>query len=182
MQASSTAAKAPASSPGTAAEPTAEVRETAVRLGALLRHLFLFDRGQHLHAIEESGLTLTQCKALLLLAAAEAGTAPAAVGDLADTLGVSLAAVSRAVDGLVRKRLVTRVEDERDRRVRRIAITGAGTRLAEELIATRMAGLEDFSASLTAAQRRKLDAALASLLEREEIASAFDQLRAVRRR
>ena len=49
-------------------EATADVQNTAARLNALLRHLFLYDRGNLLRVIEESGLTITQCKALLVLA------------------------------------------------------------------------------------------------------------------
>jgi DNA-binding MarR family transcriptional regulator len=105
---------------------------------------------------------------------------PAAVTYLAERLGVSTAAVSRAVDALVRERLVTRVEDKHDRRVRRVAITARGRDLAGELIAARMVGLEAFAASLSGAQRRKLDSAFDSLLERQEIASTFEELKGVR--
>ena len=39
--------------------------DTSARLGALWRHLFLYDRGNLLRVIEESGLSMTQTKALL---------------------------------------------------------------------------------------------------------------------
>ena len=42
-----------------------EAQDTAARLSALLRHVFLYDRGSQLRVIEESGLSMTQCKALL---------------------------------------------------------------------------------------------------------------------
>ena len=42
-----------------------EERETAARLTALMRHLFLYDRGNQLRVMEETGLSLTQCKAIL---------------------------------------------------------------------------------------------------------------------
>jgi DNA-binding MarR family transcriptional regulator len=158
------------------AELTPETRETAARLGALLRYVFLFDQGEHLRAIEESGLTMTQFKGLLILRHRE-GAQP--VGELAEALGLSVAAVSRAVEALVKRRLVTRAADEVDRRVRRVAISAKGEALANALIATRLAGLEGFAASLTAAQRRKLDAAVASLFDRDEIAAAYKQLKAV---
>ncbi|HEX3324431.1 MAG TPA: hypothetical protein VHR65_04745, partial [Solirubrobacterales bacterium] len=50
-----------------AAEVTPEAQETAARLTALLRHLFLYDRGNQLRVMEDSGLSMTQCKALLEL-------------------------------------------------------------------------------------------------------------------
>src|SRR5215203_810504 len=100
-------------------ERSPELRETAARLGAFLRHIFIFSGGEHLRKIEESGLTLTQCKVLLMLAGPE-GNEPFAGRDIAERLHVSLPSVSRAVDELVRGRLVSRLEDPDDRRVRRL--------------------------------------------------------------
>jgi DNA-binding MarR family transcriptional regulator len=156
-------------------ERSPELRETATRLGAFLRHIFIFSGGEHLRKMEESGLTLTQVKALLMLAGPE-GAEPYAGRDIAERLQVSLASVSRAVDGLVRKRLVSRVEDPEDRRVRRLTITDKGRRLAGEIVAARLADLEAFAASLTSAQRRKLDAALDAMLDTEEIRAAAKDL------
>jgi DNA-binding MarR family transcriptional regulator len=155
----------------TTAEPTTKLRQTAARLGAFLRHIFIFSGGEHLRKMEESGLTITQCKALLMLAGPE-GEAPYAGRDIAERLEVSLASVSRAVDGLVRSRLVSRVEDSEDRRVRRLSITDKGRRLAGEIVAARMADMEAFAASLTPPQRRKLDAALEAMLDNDEIRAA----------
>ena|SRR5215207_6773304 len=156
-----------------------ELRETAARLGAFLRHIFIFSGAEHLRAIEDSGLTLTQCKTLILLAGPEAEE-PYAGRDIAQKLKVSLPSVSRAVDGLVRGRLVSRVEDEDDRRVRRLTITQKGRRLANEIVAARMADLEDFAAELSPAQRRKLDAALEALLDREEVRAAARGLEGIK--
>ena len=160
-------------------ESTSETRATAARLGALLTHVFLFDRGGMLRTLEDSGLSLPQCKTLLALAGPGESVEPRQIGEIAERLGVSLPTISRAVDGLVRKRLVTRVEDEQDRRVRRIAITAKGERLVGTFVSIRLASLEAFASSLTAAQRRKLDTALESLLEREEIATTYSDLKEV---
>jgi DNA-binding MarR family transcriptional regulator len=159
-------------------ERSPEVRETAARLGAFLRHIFIFSGGEHLRKMEESGLTLTQFKTLLMLAGPE-GAEPYAGRDIAERLQVSLASVSRAVDGLVRSRLVSRVEDPEDRRVRRLTITDKGRRLASEIVAARVADMEAFAASLTPAQRRKLDTALEALLDNEEIRAAAKDLEEV---
>jgi len=48
-----------------ASEATPEERDTAARVTALMRHLFLYDRGNQLRVMEETGLSLTQCKAIL---------------------------------------------------------------------------------------------------------------------
>jgi DNA-binding MarR family transcriptional regulator len=159
-------------------ERSPELRETAARLGAFLRHVFIFSGGEHLRKMEESGLTLTQVKALLMLAGPE-GEEPYAGRDIAERLKVSLASVSRAVDGLVRNRLVSRVEDPEDRRVRRLTITDKGRRLAGEIVAARMADMEAFAASLTPAQRGKLNSALEALLDSDEISAAAKELKGV---
>jgi DNA-binding MarR family transcriptional regulator len=159
-------------------ERSPELRETAARLGAFLRHIFIFSGGQHLQKIEESGLTITQCKTLLLLAGPE-GDEPYAGRDIAERLQISLPSVSRAVDELVRSKLASRVEDPEDRRVRRLSITDKGRRLAGEIVAARLADMEAFAASLTPAQRRKLDAALEEMLDNEEIRAAAKELKGV---
>lgn len=161
-------------------EASPETRETAARLSALMRHVFAYDRGHQLRVIEDSGLTMTQCKALLELAGLGSDDAPRQVSDLAETFSVSLPSMSRAVDALVKAGYVTRLEDPEDRRVRRVAITGRGKKLVDTLLVVRLAGLQAFAESLSAAQRRKLDAAVDSLMDREDIAQTFEHLKEVR--
>lgn len=162
-----------------ASEVGAAEHETAARLSALMRHVFLYDRGNQLRVIEESGLSITQCKALLELGGLGDQPQPWQVTDLAERFGVSVPSMSRAVDALVKSRLATRVEDSEDRRVRRVAITAKGKELVDTLLVVRQAGLEAFARSLTAAQRRKLDAAVDSLMDREDIAQTFEHLKEV---
>lgn len=157
----------------------AEAQDTAARLSALLRHLFLFDRGNILRVIEESGLSMTQSKALLEIGGLGEESEARHVSELAETFGVSVPSMSRAVDGLVKKGLATRVEDRDDRRVRRVAITARGKKLVETLLVVRQAGLEAFASSLTAAQRRKIDAAIEALMDREDIAEAYARMKEV---
>jgi len=154
-------------------------QETAARLNALLRHVFLYDRGNQLRVIEDSGLSLTQCKALLELGGLGEEVEPRQVSDLAEAFGVSVPSMSRAIDALVRKKLVSRLEDPDDRRVRRVAITARGTKLVETLLVVRQAGMEAFVETLDAAQRRKLDAAIDALMDREDIAAAYARLKEV---
>jgi DNA-binding MarR family transcriptional regulator len=153
--------------------------ETAARLSALLRHVFLYDRGNQLRVIEESGLSLTQCKVLLELGGLGRTAEAWQVGDLAEVFGVSLPSMSRAVDDLVKKKLATRVEDPEDRRVRQVRITAKGKALVETLVTVRQTGIEAFAATLSAAQRRKLDAAVEALMDREDIAAAYEHLKGV---
>jgi len=162
-----------------AAEVGPEAQETAARLTALLRHLFLYDRGNQLRVIEESGLSMTQCKALLELGGLGQTAETWQVGDLAEVFGVSVPSMSRAVDALVKAGLATRVEDPDDRRARQVRITAKGQDLVETLVAVRQSGIECFAATLSAAQRRKLDAAVDSLMDRDDIAQTYELLKGV---
>jgi DNA-binding MarR family transcriptional regulator len=156
---------------------SAGAQDTAARLSALMRHVFLYDRGNQLRVIEECGLSMTQCKALLELGGMGEEREPRQVGELAETFGVSVPSMSRAVDALVGEDLATRVEDSEDRRVRRVAITAKGKDLVDTLLVVRQAGLESFAESLSAVQRRKLDAAIESLMDREDIAETYEHLK-----
>jgi len=153
------------------AAPSAADRELAVRFGAVMLHcLNTGGSGEFMRAIDESGLTFVQMKALLTVAGDTAEDA-SPVNLIAERLGVSLPSASRAVDALVKRKLATRVEDAADRRVRRVSLTAKGRELADRVLAARVAGLERFVCGLDADERQKLDAALEVLLERDEIAA-----------
>ncbi len=160
-----------------ASEVGPEAQETAARLTALLRHLFLYDRGNQLRLIEDSGLSMTQCKALLELGGLGQSAETWQVGDLAEHFGVSVPSMSRAIEAIVKKGLATRVEDPDDRRVRQVKITARGKDLVETLVAVRQGGIEAFAATLSAAQRGKLDAAVDSLMDRDDIVQTYRHLK-----
>jgi DNA-binding MarR family transcriptional regulator len=162
-----------------APEVSPEAKETAARISALMRHVFAYDRGHQLRVIDDSGLTMTQTKALLELGGLGRDGKPQQVSDLAETFMVSVPSMSRAVDALVKSGYVTRLEDPEDRRVRRVAITADGKKLVDTLLVVRQTGLQAFAETLTAAQRRKLDAAVDSLMDREDIAKTFEHLKEV---
>jgi len=162
-----------------AAEASPEAQETAARLTALLRHIFLYDRGNQLRVMEDSGLSMTQCKALLELGGLGQAAETWQVGDLAEVFGVSVPSMSRAVDALVKEGLATRVEDPADRRVRQVRITAKGKELVDTLVTVRQTGMQVFTSTLDAAQRRKLDAAVDSLMDRDDIAQTYELLKGV---
>src|SRR5207244_3226213 len=78
---------------------------------------------------EDLDLTMVQLGALLLLDAEGERT----IGEMAAELGRSVSAASRLLDQLVRRGLVTRREDEHDRRAKRLAITEAGHALVARI-------------------------------------------------
>jgi DNA-binding MarR family transcriptional regulator len=161
------------------AEVSPEAQDTAAKVTALVRHLFLYDRGNQLRVIEDSGLSMTQCKALLELGGLGGKAEAWQVSDLAETFGVSVPSMSRAVDALVKAGHATRVEDPDDRRARLVAITPKGKQLVDTLVLVRQAGMREFVATLSTAQRRKLDAAVDALMDREDIAAAYELLKEV---
>lgn len=152
-------------------------RELGYRLGAVMLRCMSADGGTAIRVIDESGLTFTQMKVLMTLAGADAEEDPPTLKPVAEQLGLSLPSASRAVDGLVKRRLVARTEDERDRRQRLLALTPAGRELADRVMHARIEGLGQFAASLTEDERELLDRALSVLLEREEIADVYRQYR-----
>jgi DNA-binding MarR family transcriptional regulator len=155
---------------------TAE-QETAARITALMHHVFLYDRGNQLRVIEGTGLGMSQCKVLLELGGLGGSAETWQVSDLAELFGVSVPSMSRAVDTLVKAELATRVEDPSDRRVRLVRITAKGKELVAKLVTVRQAGVEAFAATLSAAQRRKLDAAVDALMDRDDIAQTYEHLK-----
>jgi DNA-binding MarR family transcriptional regulator len=146
-------------------------RDLALKLGALMLCTFGSDGGAAIKAIDETGLNFPQMKVLVTLAGHE--DEPASVKGIAEELGISLASASRAVDVLVKRALASRVEDADDRRIRNVSLTAEGQGIADELMAARLAGLEGFVGTLSAAERRKLEAALEVLLKRDDVGSTY---------
>jgi DNA-binding MarR family transcriptional regulator len=89
-------------------------------LHAFVRHLTRATAGDLFRLAAELDLTLTQLRILSVLATAEAKPS---LMDLAAGIGLSTPTTGRAVDALVRGGLVSRAEDDEDRRVKRHALT-----------------------------------------------------------
>jgi DNA-binding MarR family transcriptional regulator len=145
--------------------------ELALKFGAVMLRCMGPRSSEVFKVIDESGLTFAQMKMLVELETPE--EEPWTVTALSEDLGISVASASRAADGLVRKKLATRVEDTNDRRVRRLALTSKGHALADRIISARLASLEEFTDSLDEGERQKLETALDALLERPEIAEIY---------
>jgi DNA-binding MarR family transcriptional regulator len=149
-------------------------RELGYRLGAVMLRCMSADGGTAIRVIDESGLTFTQMKVLMTLSGA--GDGPT-LKPIAEGLGLSLPSASRAVDGLVKRDLVARIEHPDDRRQRLLSLTTDGQKLADKVVAARLEGLGQFAASLSDDERERLGDALELLLEREEIADIYRQYR-----
>ena len=147
-------------------------------MSAFLHYIFKTcgPKGGMLEVIDELGLSLTQLKAVQMLATSD--PAEMSLKQLGDSLELSLPAISRAVDGLVQRGLVTRTEDETDRRSKRVRPTKKADELVARLIDIRFSQLGEFVETLTPRERNKLAAALALLAERDEIAELVTQKQA----
>jgi DNA-binding MarR family transcriptional regulator len=141
-----------------------------------VRHLVVYnDGGESLRAIDSHGLTFVQFKVLMELFVSEPGEAPY-LQELAESLGASTPSLSRAVDGLVGKDLVSRQEDPEDRRRRRIELTPAGRSVVDRFYLSRVARVIEFASSLTPEQREAFVRATDGLLERDDLAPIYESL------
>ena len=131
-------------------------------LGLLVRHLLGSTNREFFAALQDAGISFSQLKCLGLLSSAEA---PLSLGALSEDLGLSLAAVSRAVDGLVQRGDVKRQEDPSDRRSKLVTLTARGRATYERVVAVRIAGVERFVEGLEPEERDALGAALSPIVE-----------------
>jgi DNA-binding MarR family transcriptional regulator len=140
---------------------TAEV--VTRELTALTRHLLLTTSRDIFHELETAGISITQIKSLTFLADAEE---PLSVKALSDVMGLSVPGISRAVDGLVQRGEITRVEDPRDRRSKLLSITPRGRRTYERVLAIRMAGIRRFVDELDPEEQEALARGLSAVAGR----------------
>jgi len=141
----------------TAAKQASAPEELTQDLSIVVRHLLTHTGRDFFEAVDDLRLSFTQIKAAQLLAEAEK---PLSLGAIGDHLALSLPAVSRAVDGLVKRGLCTRAEDPADRRSKRIVITARGRRLYERLHEIRVIGIREWAEGLDPDQRDALLTAL----------------------
>lgn len=141
---------------------TAQVADDLVHLTVLVNKSA---SAEAFHLAAERDLSISQMRLIFHLDGAER---PPALHELAELIGLSVAATGRAVDGLVRAGLVTRTEDPDDRRVKLLANTPAGHELLERFTASKRAGATRLVEALTDDERERLSATLAPLLERLE--------------
>lgn len=122
--------------------------------------------------IGELDLSFTQLKALCVLESDDDGDGRS-VKALAESLGVSLPAMSRAVDGLFERGFVKREEDRSDRRMKRVRLTNAGRAAPLALNEARLSALHELMDSLDSEQAGALAVALDLILGRREEIAAY---------
>lgn len=158
------------------AEASPEVRRVALQLGTLFRRMLsygaattsLFDTGA-------LGLSFLEFKTMMNLGVFEARD-NYCLADIAETTGASMPAVSRAVDSLVRRGLVTRVEDPEDRRRRLVGLTEEGHHVTNAALMGRAVGALKLADSFGSDELEELDTLLSRLIERDDLAAIHQQL------
>ena len=118
-----------------------------------------------IHLAHEFELSFSQMKALHYVHDKD----DLSVKALGETLGLSLAAMSRAVDELVQRDLMDRTEDPSDRRIKRLRLTTKGRELVQKMRELRMAGFEQFVATLSPKESAQLAKALEPILARDDV-------------
>ena len=112
--------------------------------------------------VADLGSSFSQVKMLFLL---EDG-GEHSVKEIANRLGLSLPAASRAIDGLIEKDYVARRESAEDRRSRLITLTDHGREVIARVHRARLETLETFAADLTETERQGLYDAILPIAER----------------
>ena len=118
-----------------------------------------------IHLAHEFELSFSQMKALHYLHESSG----LSVKELGETLGLSLAAMSRAAEELVQRGLMDRTEDQIDRRIKRLRLTEKGRELVQKMRELRMAGFEQFVATLSPKERAQLAKAIEPILARDDV-------------
>ncbi len=106
-------------------------------------------------------VTLTQYRSLVILAA----RGPQGVAALAEAVAVTPPTASRLCDRLVRKGLVRRRTDRRDRRQVRVGLTEAGRHLVDTVTERRRREIAGLLASMPQQEQRPVAAALQQLAQ-----------------
>ncbi|MBB6245032.1 MarR family transcriptional regulator [Rhodanobacter sp. A1T4] len=132
----------------------------AHRLIAAIMPLIKGSQVEVMSATADFEFTMTQLRMLFVL---EHAGCDMAVNELAEHVGLSMAATGRAVDIVVRTGLLSRREDESDRRIKRIGLTESGRKAIVQIGQARRRAVESFVAKLDGAERAALDAAVATL-------------------
>jgi DNA-binding MarR family transcriptional regulator len=122
------------------------------------------------NTIAELDLSFTQLKALCAL---EMDGDERSVKALGESLGISLPAMSRALDGLFERGFVERREDPLDRRFRRVSLTDAGRTVPQALNQARLSALQELLSSLGDEEAGALEHALGLILESHAEIAAF---------
>ena len=140
--------------------PTADVSDLRSHIGFWLR--FVSNHASHTFALKLEGSGVTVAEWVILREMFDTqSTSPSA---LATATGLTRGAISKLIDRLVQKKLVSRSEASGDRRFQNIKLTSAGRTLVPRLSRIADQNEEEFFAQLSAEERERLLATLKKLV------------------
>ena len=90
----------------------------------------------------------------------------AGVSDLGEHLGVSNAASSQMVERLVEEGLLERVEDQEDRRMKKISLTDKGVAVLKDSITARLDWIEDLAQELNPEEKDQITTAIQIMIDK----------------
>ncbi|MFH7322533.1 MULTISPECIES: MarR family winged helix-turn-helix transcriptional regulator [unclassified Aeromicrobium] len=129
-----------------------------------LGRVFTTAEGESLESVAGLDLSFTQARLSFVLAHYEH---PVAIGDLAESVGLSPAAAGRNIQQLVRKKLVVRTENPEDRRVKLVTLTDRGRSLAQSHLKSKEDAVRTLLGTLDTDQCLALVEALKPLAKEE---------------
>jgi DNA-binding MarR family transcriptional regulator len=142
-------------------ETTVSAEQLADQIARFLATAMRTSQTEVFQLVEELELSMTQLKILHILDGSGKELTPS---ELAQFVGLSPAATGRAVDAMTRAGLVSRRDDESDRRVKRLMLTAVGSDAVAHITAARLQGLTRIVEGLDPDERSALSKALAPLL------------------
>lgn len=145
---------------------TASVESVTEDVVGFLSHL---KRGGEAHILGVAAgldLSFSQLRAMFVLADCQEELA---VHELAQRLGLSMATAGRAVQALTRAELVTRREDDQDRRIKRVSLSEHGRALVAGFVHAHREAVRECVESLDDRERAQLATALAPILARRDL-------------
>lgn len=117
-----------------------------------------------LESLVENELTFSQARVIMVLGQT---TEPLSINELATRIHLSVAAAGRNVEQLVQSGLVDRVEDEADRRIKRISLSTSGRAQISQFMAVKRSRALDMLNGLEPEDRVRLLAAFTPILARQ---------------
>jgi DNA-binding MarR family transcriptional regulator len=90
----------------------------------------------------------------------------AGVSDLGEHLGVSNAASSQMVERLVEEGLLERVEDQEDRRMKKISLTEKGLDVLKDSINARLSWIEDLAQEFNPEEKDQITTAIQIMIDK----------------
>ena len=136
--------------------------QLATALEEFVKRLFSMTESESFDAVTSMDLSFSQTRTIFVLACS---TAPVAINEIAERLGLSVAATGRNVDQLVKLDLVERYESPTDRRVKLVSLSEGGEKIALSHVETKLAAIRAFAAQLEPDVRQRLFDGLQPILD-----------------